>query len=177
MAAPPCCARPFALDREVKVDVCHSSDVVSVCPVQSCFVRSSLPQPMGSGGDATPCKVTREDWRLYFLRCRVSFKAHCHTAFKDVPPSTQLSRMYCNPHEAHSYTDLKDVPSSTRDPRTALGRSSDHALGHRPHERQGADPRTAPFEGTPYAEALLNPRRQRRVVGDRTAGGTVTSLR
>ena len=41
--------------------------------------------------------------------CRVSFKAHSHTAFKDGPPSTHFSRMvrhphscwmYCHPHEA-----------------------------------------------------------------------------
>ena len=68
--------------------------------------------------------------------CRVSFKAHSHTAFKDVPPSTQFSRvfrhphsywMYCHPHEAHSHTALKDVPPSTQDPRGALG---GHATTH-----------------------------------------------
>ena len=75
MAAPPCCPRPFALDRAVKVDACHTSDVVSVCPCTVMYSRrSSRPQPMGSGGDATPCKVTREDRRLYRLMCRVSFK-------------------------------------------------------------------------------------------------------
>ena len=41
MAAPPCCPRPFALDREVKVDACHTSDVVSVCLVQSCIVEGA----------------------------------------------------------------------------------------------------------------------------------------
>ena len=75
MAAPPCCLRPFALDREVKVDVCHTSDTVPLSPCTVMYSRrSSRPQPMGSGGDATPCKVTREDRRLYFLMCRVSFK-------------------------------------------------------------------------------------------------------
>ena len=54
---------------------------------------------MGSGGDATPCKVTSEDRRLYFLMCIVSSKAHSHTAFKDVPPSTQFLRMFRHPHE------------------------------------------------------------------------------
>ena len=96
---------------------------------------------MGSGGDATPCKVTREDRRLYFLMCRVSFKAHSHTAFRDVSPSTQFSRMFRHPHETQELH---------------LGGSCDHALGHRPHERQGADPRTPPFEGTPYVKALFN---------------------
>ena len=157
MASPPRCPPLFIRKREL-TEVIGSPSV----PVQVCIVEGA---PMGSGGDATPCKVTREDRRLYFLMCRVSFKAHSHTAFKDGPPSTQFSRMvrhphsywmYCHPHEAHSHTALKDVPSSTRDPRTALGGSCDHALGHRPHERQGADPRTAPFEGTPYAKALFN---------------------
>ena len=94
--------------------------------------------------------------------CRVSFKAHSHTAFKDVPPSTQfsaihtvtgctvihtrliatqLSRMFRHPHETQELH---------------LERSRDHTLGHRPQERQGADPRTAPFEGTPYVKSLFN---------------------
>ena len=67
MAAPPCCARPFVLDRAVKEDVCLTSDTVPLCPCTGMYSRrSSRPQPMGSGGDATPCKVTREDRRLYF---------------------------------------------------------------------------------------------------------------
>ena len=74
--------------------------------------------------------------------CRVSFKAHSHTAFKDVPPSTQFSR-------------CSVIHTRPKAP-TALGGSCDHALGHRPHERQGADPRTAPFEGTPYVKSLFN---------------------
>ena len=181
-----------------------------VCPNR----RSSRPQPMGSCGDATPCKVTKEDRRLvqtcggvsighppsvdlsgdglFVLRARCHFKgglatlcfqgcSAIHTVFKDgststqlsmdvhchphEPHATQLSRMfrhphnywmYCRPHAAHSHTALKDVPPSTRNPRIALGGSCDHALGHRLQERQGADPRTAPFEGTPYAKALFN---------------------
>ena len=64
--APPCCARSFVLDRAVKEDVCRTSDVVPSCPCTVMYSRrSSGPQPMGSGGDATPCKVTREDRRLY----------------------------------------------------------------------------------------------------------------
>ena len=35
-------------------------------------------------------------------------------------------------------------------------RSRDHTLGHRPQERQGADPRIPPLEGTPYAAVLFN---------------------
>ena len=96
---------------------------------------------MGSGGGATPCKVTREDRRPCFLMCRVSFKAHGHTAFNDVPPSTQFSRMFCHPHETQELH---------------LEGSCDNALGHRPHERQGADPRTVPFEGTPNEKSLFN---------------------
>ena len=42
-----------------------TSDTVpwSLC---RCFTWSSRPQPMGSGGDATPCKVTREERGLRF---------------------------------------------------------------------------------------------------------------
>ena len=60
-AAPPCCARPFVLDRAVKEHVCRTPDAVPSCPCTVMYSRrSSRPQPMGSGGDATPCKVTRE---------------------------------------------------------------------------------------------------------------------
>ena len=75
MAALPCCPRPFVLDRAVKEDACHTSDVVPLCPCTVMYSqRSSRPQPMVSGGDATPCKVTREDRRLYrsMCRCRLS---------------------------------------------------------------------------------------------------------
>ena len=126
MEAPPCCLPLFVWKSELTEVIRFAQ-----CPCTGLYSRrSSRPQPMGSGGDATPCKVTREDRRLYFLMCRVSFKAHSHTAFKDVPPSTQFSRvfrhphsywMYCHPHEAHSHTALKDVPPSTQDPRGALG--------------------------------------------------------
>ena len=54
MAAPPCCARPFVLDRAVKEDVCRTSDVVPSCPCTVKYSRrSSRPQPMVSGGDCT----------------------------------------------------------------------------------------------------------------------------
>ena len=66
---------------------------------------------MGSGGDATPCKVTTEDRRLYFSMCRVSFKA-----------PTQLSRMFRHPHETpelhlggHATTHLGTVPMNGRE--------------------------------------------------------------
>ena len=39
MAAPPCCARPFLLDRAVKEDVCRTSDTVPLCPV--CIVEGA----------------------------------------------------------------------------------------------------------------------------------------
>ena len=46
-----------------------------LCPcTDMCSRRSSGPQPMGSGGDATPCKVTREDRGLYLLMKRRPFK-------------------------------------------------------------------------------------------------------
>ena len=71
----PCCPRPFVLDCAVKEDVCHTSDVVRLCPCTIIYSRrSSRPQKMRSGGDATPCKVTREERRLYRSMCRVSFK-------------------------------------------------------------------------------------------------------
>ena len=54
--------------------------------------------------------------------CRVSFKAHSHTAFKDVPPSTQFSRMFRHPHETqelhlggHATTHLGTVPMNGRE--------------------------------------------------------------
>ena len=77
MAAPPCCPRPFALDREVKVDVCRTSYVVplSLCPCTVMNNRiSSRPQPMGSGGDATPAKSQGRARDCTFFMCRVSFK-------------------------------------------------------------------------------------------------------
>ena len=74
--------------------------------------RSSWPQPMGSGGDATPCKVTREDRRLYFLMCRVYFKAHSHTALKDVPPSTRDPKTELG---CHATTHLGTVPMNGRE--------------------------------------------------------------
>ena len=59
--------------------------------------------------------------------CRVSFKSHSHTAFKDVPPSTQFSRMVRHPRSCwmhrHPRTagsratqNCKPVPSSTGTP-------------------------------------------------------------
>ena len=54
--------------------------------------------------------------------CRVSFKAHSHTAFKDVPPSTQFSRMFRHPHEtqelhlgSHATTHLGTVSMNGRE--------------------------------------------------------------
>ena len=60
------CTSPRAGPRGQSGRMSHSRR----CFCVSCAVmysrRSSRPQPMGSGGDATPCKVTREDRRLYF---------------------------------------------------------------------------------------------------------------
>ena len=119
MAAPPCCACPFV--------PCRTSDTVPLCPCAGLYSRrSSRPQPMGSGGDATPCKVTRDDRRLHFLMCRVSFKAHSHTALKDVLPSTQDPRAALG---GHATTHLGTVPMNGRaDPRTAFPQVSLAAL-------------------------------------------------
>ena len=123
MAAPPCCSRPFALDREVKVDVCHTSDVVSVCPVQSCIVEGAPGHNRwGVAETPLPAKSQGRTGDCTFLRCRVSFKAHSHTAFKDVLPSTQLSRMFRHPHETqelhlggHPTTHSGTVPMNGRE--------------------------------------------------------------
>ena len=101
-----------------------TSDVVPLCPCTALYSRrSSRPQPMESGGDATPCKVTREDRRLYFLTCRVSLKAHSHTAFKDVPPSTQKAFKGANPHTWYTWPN----PSQS-DGRALRGHGNDSGL-------------------------------------------------
>ena len=90
------------------------SDIVPLCPCTGLYSRrSSRPQPRGSGGDVTPRKDTREDPRLYLLMCRVSFKAHSHTAFKDGPPSTKGS----NPHTLWR---AMDQPEPVRRSRTRV---------------------------------------------------------
>ena len=43
----------------------RTSDAVA-WSLYSCSPRSSQPQPLGSGGDAAPCKDTREDHELSF---------------------------------------------------------------------------------------------------------------
>ena len=131
METPPRCPPHFVRKREL------TEVIGSLCvPVQVCTVELPPGHNRRGGGDATPCKVVREDRRLYFWMNseQVSFES-----FDACRPTQEL-----------------DVPSSIQDPRTALGWSCDYTLGHRPHERQGADPRTALFEGTPFAEALLN---------------------
>ena len=94
---------------------------------------------MGSGGDATPCKVTREDRRLYFLMCRVSFKAHSHTALKDVPPSTRDPRTALG---GHATTHSDTVPMNGREQTLEL-----HLL---------KVPLPPPPLLPPHAEALFN---------------------
>ena len=84
---PPRCPPLFVRKREL-TEVIGSLGV----PVQVCIVEGAPATTVGNGGDATPCKVTREDRRLFFLRCRVSFKAYSHTAFKDVPSSSRDPR-------------------------------------------------------------------------------------
>ena len=103
METPPRCPPLFIRKRELT-----GGHRFALCPCTGLNSRmSSRPQPLGSGGDATPCKVTREDRRQNFSMCRVSFKAHSHTAFKDVPPSTQFLR-------GSPSTQLLDVLPSTR---------------------------------------------------------------
>ena len=105
---------------------------LSLCvPVQVCIVEGAPGHNQwGVVETPLPAKSQGRTGDYTFLTCKVSFKARSHTAFKDVPPSTQFSRMfrhphsywmYCHPHEALSHTALKDVPPSTQDPRAALG--------------------------------------------------------
>ena len=57
MAAPPCCPRPLALDRAVKEDVCHTSDVVPLCPCTVMYsqrLHSAICDVSAATGDLTP---------------------------------------------------------------------------------------------------------------------------
>ena len=62
---------------------------LSLRSVYSCSPWSSQPQPLGSGGDTTPCEDTRGDHELSFnstqqvlLQC-VVFKCRCEMCNKD----------------------------------------------------------------------------------------------
>ena len=65
----------------VRLACCSSlTAYVRCCPFWSlyrCDSRSSRPQPMGSGGDATPCKDTREERGPLFDSLALRTVAEC----------------------------------------------------------------------------------------------------
>ena len=106
--------------------------------------RSSRQQPMGSGGDATPCKSHKGGPETFLFKVQGVI-------------ATQLSRMFHHPHSSQGCTAIHTRLIATQIARMFRHPHETQELHwHRPHERQGADPRTAPFEGTPNAEALFN---------------------
>ena len=75
--------RPLALPFSYAVH-----QMLSLWSLYSCSPRSSRPQPLGSGGDTTPCEDTRGDHELSFnfshqvlLQC-VVFKCRCEKCNK-----------------------------------------------------------------------------------------------
>ena len=159
METPPRCPPLFIRKREL-TEVIGSLSV----PVQVCIVEGA-PGHNRWGVEETPLPAKSQgrtgDCTFKCAGCLLRLKA------------TQLSGMFRHPHSFQGWFAIHTATGCTAIHTRLLAHSSQSSVIHtRPkdctwgghatthlgtvlHERQGADPRTAPFEGTPYAKHFL----------------------